>query len=49
MLMDKKPLHDVGGRLMKASEIEKEFGIPRQRLNMRLRKGMSVADEIALG
>lgn len=46
---DKKPVHDVNGRPMKASDIEREFGIPRQRLNMRLRKGMSVTEAIALG
>lgn len=46
---NRKPLHNVNGRMMKASEIESEYGVSRWHFNNRLRKGMSVMEAIALG
>jgi hypothetical protein len=43
------PRHSVRGELLTASEIKARFGVDRQRLNYRLRKGLSVEDAIALG
>lgn len=47
--LDKNPVHDVNGRMMKASEIETEYGVKRWNFNSRLRKGMTVLEAIALG
>lgn len=46
---NRKPRHLVGTERLTASEIQARFGVSRQRLNYRLRQGMSVEDAIALG
>lgn len=44
---NKKPKHSVFGKLMTASEIQKEYGVDRQRFNRRIRQGMT-ADQAIL-
>jgi hypothetical protein len=48
-VQNRRPKHLVGGEMLTASEIQARFGVSRQRLNYRLRSGMSVEDAIALG
>lgn len=46
---DRKPRHNVNGKMLTASEIEAQYGVKRWYFNHRLRQGMTVMEAIALG
>ncbi|WP_157968862.1 hypothetical protein [Tropicimonas sp. IMCC34011] len=46
---DRRPKHRVFGEDLTAAQIAEKYDVPRQRLNYRLRKGMSAEEAIKLG